>query len=150
MKKLIEKIAQLIRNLFGNVFELLEEKAPLAVKITQDLKESLEEHGGKVEWILDKTATEKDNEAYDFVKNNLPKVAKEIAVIDGLVSEDATDLEAYQIYVDYLLSKKKEGRAKEFIFLAAQILGMIIGKSAPIDLLVMVTQKAYRLIFKND
>lgn len=149
MKNLLNKIALLIRSIFGSIFEILEEKAPLAVKITQDLKQSLEDHGGKVEWILDKTATEKDNEAYYFVKNKLPKVAKEIAVIDGLVGEDATDAEAYQIYVDYLLSKKKEGRAKEFIFLAAQILGMIIGKKAPVDLLVMATQKAYRLIFKK-
>lgn len=149
MKKLIEQITRIIRNLFGNVFELIEEKAAFAVRITQDLKESLEEHGGKLEWILDKTATQKDNQAYDFVKNKLPKVAKEIAVIDGLVADDTSEEEAYQIYMDYLLSKKKEGRAKEFIFIAAQILGIIIGKPAPIDLLVMFTQKAYRLIFKN-
>lgn len=150
IKKLLKEIANFVRKVFGDLFDLLEEKAPLAVKITQDLKESLEDHGGKVEWILDKTATEKDDEAYEFVKNKLPKIAKQIAVIDGLVDENATDEEAYEIYVAFLLSKKKEGRAKEFIFLAAQILGMIIGKKAPIDLLVTMTQRAYRLIFKKD
>jgi len=149
MKKLLDKIGTFLRNLFIDIFEMIELKAPMAVKITQDLKTAIEEHEGSIEWVLDKTKSEKDNDAYDFVKDKLPELIKELALIDGLVHEETSVEDAVMIYTNYLISKRKDGRAKEYIFLAAQILGMIIGKKAPIDLLVMVTQKAYRLIFKK-
>ena len=149
MKNLLAKIGDFVRELFSDIVQLLERKAPVAVNVTQKVKTVIEKHDGKIEWLTQQTATTRDDEAYYFIKHKLPKVAKEIAIIDGLVDKDTSDEEALQIYMDYLLSKKKESRAKEFIFLSAQILGMIIGQKAPLDLLVLVTQKAYRLIFKK-
>lgn len=150
MKKSLSKVGDFIRELFSDIFQLLESKAPVAVKVTQKVKTVIEKHDGELVWLTDQTDTEKDDEVYDFMKNKLPKVAKEIGIIDGLVDEDTSDEDALEIYIGYILSKRREGRAKEFIFLAAQILGMIIGKKAPLDLLVRVTQRTYRLVFKKE
>jgi hypothetical protein len=148
MKNFLRKIADFIRNLFGDLIDILERNAPLAVRVVQILKNGIESHGATIEQLLARTETTKDDEAYEIIKLKLPKLARELAIIDGLADESMSDEQAYQVYIDYLLSKQKEGRAKEYIFLAAQLLGMIIGRKAPIDLLVMITQKAYRIIFK--
>jgi hypothetical protein len=136
-----------ISNLFTKAYDLIEIKAPLAVIITQKVKLAIEEHNGSIEWILDQTATEKDNEAYEFIKNKLGIVIKEIAVIDGIVSDNLKPELATKAYLKYLESKAKEGRAKDYIFLAAKILQAVIGKKIPYDLLVLSTQKAYRILF---
>ena len=136
-----------ISNLFTKAYDLIEIKAPLAVIITQKVKLAIEEHNGSIEWILDQTATEKDNEAYEFIKNKLGIVIKEIAVIDGIVSDNLKPELATGAYLKYLESKAKEGRAKDYIFLAAKILQAVIGKKIPYDLLVLSTQKAYRILF---
>lgn len=143
----MKKLFAWISNLFTKAYDLIETKAPMAVIITQKIKLAIEEHGGSIEWILDQTATEKDNEAYDFIKNKLNYVIKEIAVIDGVVNGVVTPEVATKAYLEYLASKAKEGRAKEYIFLAARILQAIIGKKIPYDLLILATQKAYHLIF---
>jgi hypothetical protein len=136
-----------ISNLFTKAYDLIEIKAPLAVIITQKVKLAIEEHNGSIEWILDQTATEKDNEAYEFIKNKLGIVIKEVAVIDGIVSDNLKPELATEAYLKYLESKTKEGRAKDYIFLAAKILQAVIGKKIPYDLLVLATQKAYRILF---
>jgi len=136
-----------ISNLFTKAYDFIEIKAPLAVIITQKVKLAIEEHNGSIEWILDQTATEKDNEAYEFIRTKLGYVIKEVAVIDGIVSENLKVELATEAYLKYLESKAKEGRAKDYIFLAARILQAIIGKKIPYDLLVLATQKAYHLIF---
>ena len=143
----MKKLFAWISNLFTKVYDLIEEKAELAVVITQKVKLAIEEHGGKIEWILDQTATEKDNEAYEFIKNKLTLVIKEIAVVDGLVNQKVTPEVATKVYFDYVAGKAKDGRAKEWIFLSASILQAIIGKKVSIDLLILATQKAYHLIF---
>jgi len=136
-----------ISNLFTKAYDLIEIKAPMAVIITQKVKLAIEEHNGSIEWILDQTATEKDNEAYEFIKNKLGIVIKEIAVIDGIVSDNLKPELATEAYLKYLESKAKESRAKDYIFLAAKILQAVIGKKIPYDLLVLATQKAYRILF---
>lgn len=136
-----------ISNLFTKAYDLIEIKAPLAVIITQKVKLAIEEHNGSIEWILDQTATEKDNEAYEFIKNKLGIVIKEVAVIDCIVSDNLKPELATEAYLKYLGSKTKESRAKDYIFLAAKILQAVIGKKIPYDLLVLSTQKAYRILF---
>ena len=150
MTKLLQSIGNFIRKIIGNTFDLMEDQAPKAVKVVQLIKEGIEKHDGSIEAILSLSKTEKDDAVYSFIKNELPKLAHELAVIDGLVDGEVTEQEALQIYASYILSKRKEGRAKEYIFLGAKVLGAILGKQLPIDLLVMVTQKAYRLIFKKQ
>jgi len=149
MDRILKSIGDIIRRVLGSALELVESKAPKAVKVTQAFKEGLEQYGGDIEALLDLTKTEKDNEVFDFIRDELPKLAKEIAFVDGLVDADVSDQEALKIYATYILSKRKEGRAKEFIFLSAKVLGAILGKQMPIDILVMVTQKFYRLLFKK-
>lgn len=136
-----------ISNLFTKVYDLIETKAYLAVIITQKVKLAIEKHNGSIEWILDKTATEKDNEAYEFIKNKLGYVIKEMAVIDGIVSDNLKPELATEAYLQYLAGKTKESRVKYYIMLAARILKAIIGKKVPYDLLVLATQKAYRILF---
>jgi len=136
-----------ISNLFTNAYDFIEIKAPLAVIITQKVKLAIEEHNGSIEWILDQTATEKDNEAYEFIKQKLNIVIKEIAVIDGIVSDNLKPELATEAYLKYLASKSKESRVKDYIMLAARILQAIIGKKIPYDLLILATQKAYRILF---
>jgi hypothetical protein len=136
-----------ISNLFTKAYDFIEIKAPLAVIITQKVKLAIEEHNGSIEWILDQTATEKDNEAYEFIKQKLNIVIKEIAVIDGIVSDNLKPELATEAYLKYLANKSKESRIKDYIMLAARILQAIIGKKIPYDLLVLATQKAYRVLF---
>jgi len=147
IKKTMKKLFAWISNLFTKAYDLIETKAPMAVIITQKVKLAIEEHNGSIEWILDQTATEKDNEAYEFIKNKLGIVIKEIAVIDGIVSDNLKPELATEAYLKYLESKTKESRAKDYIFLAAKILQAVIGKKIPYDLLVLATQKAYRILF---
>jgi hypothetical protein len=144
---MMKKLFAWISNLFNKTYDLIEEKAPLAVIITQKVKDAIEKHNGSIEWILDQTATEADNKAYEFIQDKLGVVVKEIAVIDGLINERVDPDMAVKIYFDYLASKAKESRAKEWIFLAAKILQAIIGKKIPVDLLILATQKAYRILF---
>jgi hypothetical protein len=125
----------------------LKKKAPLAVIITQKVKDAIEKHNGSIEWILDQTATEADNKAYEFIQDKLGIVVKEIAVLDGLINERVDPDMAVKIYFDYLASKSKESRTKEWISLAAKIFQAIIGKKIPVDLLILATQKAYRILF---
>ena len=136
-----------ISNLFTKAYDLIEIKAPMAVIITQKVKLAIEEHNGSIEWILDQTATEKDNEAYGFIKNKLGIVIKEIAVIDGIVSDNLKPELATKAYLEYLAGKAKESRVKDYIIMAAKILQAVIGKKIPYDLLVLATQKAYRILF---
>ena len=136
-----------ISNLFTKAYDFIEIKAPLAVIITQKVKLAIEEHNGSIEWILDQTATEKDNEAYEFIKQKLNIVIKEIAVIDGIVSDNLKPELATEAYLKYLAAKSKESRVKDYIMLAARILQAIIGKKIPYDLLILATQKAYRILF---
>jgi hypothetical protein len=143
----MKKLFAWISNLFNKTYDLIEEKAPLAVIITQKVKDAIEKHNGSIEWILDQTATEADNKAYEFIQDKLGVVVKEIAVIDGLINERVDPDMAVKIYFDYLASKAKESRAKEWIFLAAKILQAIIGRKIPVDLLILATQKAYRILF---
>ena len=57
--KIFNKIADFIRKVFSDISDLLEEKAPIAVQVTQAMKEAIEEHDGKFEWVLNKL--ENDN-----------------------------------------------------------------------------------------
>ena len=136
-----------ISNLFNKAYDLIEDKAPMAVIITQKVKLAIEHHNGSIEWILDQTATEKDNEAFEFIKQKLDIVIKEMAVIDGIVSDNLKPELATKAYLEYLAGKAKESRVKDYIMLAARILQAIIGKKIPYDLLILATQKAYHLIF---
>lgn len=143
----MKKLLNWISNLLKDIYDLIEEKAPFAVKVTQYIKTSIEEHGGSIEWMLNQTATERDNEAYYFIRDKLPIVAKEIAVVDGLVNGVVSTEVATKVYFDYIASKTKAGRVKDIVFLAAMILQAIITKKVPIQALILATQKAYHLLF---
>jgi hypothetical protein len=147
MKKLFEKIGNFLRNVFADISEQLEEKAPLAVRVVNYVKEGIEDHGGSIEWILDKTVTQKDNDAYDFIKDKLPHLIKELTILDGLAGDETPLAETWQTYVEYISMKMKDGRAKDWIFLAGDILGFIINRKAPIAGLIIATQKAFHLLF---
>jgi hypothetical protein len=149
MNKILKLIGDFLKRVFGDLFDLIELKAPQAVLVTQRFKEGIERYDGDIEALLDLTKSDKDDKVYDFIKNELPKLAKEIALIDGLVDGDVSDEEALKIYASYILSKQKEGRIKDYVYLAAKILGAILGKQLPIDLLIMGTQRAYRILFKK-
>lgn len=146
----MKKLFAWISNLFNKTFDLIEEKAPLAVIITQKVKEAIEKHNGSIEWILNQTATEADNRAYEFIKNKLGIVAKEIAVIDGLINDRVDPETATKVYFDYIASKSKNARAKEWIFFSAKVLQALLAKKFPDALLVLAAQKAYLMIFGKN
>jgi hypothetical protein len=147
MKNLLKKIGNFLRNLIGDVVDIVETKAPKAVQIVQKIKEAIELHQGSIEWILEKTATEQDDEAFIIIKEKLPVVAKELAAIEGLVGEEASTEEALAIYFEYIASKTKKARAKEYILLSAILLQALITKKLPLEILIVATQKAYHLLF---
>lgn len=145
--KLLDKIGAFIRKAFSDLSDLLEEKAPIAVQVTQAMKEAIEEHDGKFEWVLTKLENENATKAYQFAKDNLPELVKELAILDGLVGTATSKEEAWWKYVRYIEGKLKAGRRKEWISIASEVLGMIIAKKVPTSALIIATQKAYHLIF---
>jgi hypothetical protein len=147
MKNLLKKIGNFLRNVIKESVDIVEQKAPLAVRLVQKIKEAIEHHNGSIEWVLNETATEQDNETFIIIKDKLPLVVKELATIEELVSEEATVEEAIASYMEYIASKTKKSRAKEYILLSAMLLQALITKKLPLEILIVITQKAYHLIF---
>lgn len=147
MKKLFAWIGKTIRSLVSDGVNLLEDKGPLAVRITQKIKEAIEQYDGTVSWLVKLTATEKDDEVYEFIKYKLPALIKEIAVVDGLVNDRMSNEGAVKVYTDYILNKTPEGRGKEWANMAGEVLMAIVMKKYPKALVLLVTQKAYTLLF---
>jgi hypothetical protein len=145
--KIFDKIAKFIRNVFSDISDVLEDKAPIAVQVTQALKDAIENHDGKFEWVLTKLDYEDATQAYNFAKNNLPALVKELAILDGLVGAGHTTEHAWAIYTKHISTKLKDGRKKEWVNIASEILGMIIAKKVPAGSLILATQKAYHLLF---
>jgi hypothetical protein len=145
--KIFDKIAQFIRNVFSDISDLLEDKAPIAVQVTQALKDAIENHEGKIEWVLEKLQKENATQAFNFAKVHLPELVRELASLDGLVNSGHTKEEAWAIYTNYISGKLKEGRKKEWTNIASEVLGMIIAKKVPAGALILATQKAYHLLF---
>lgn len=147
LKKLFKKIAEFIINVFTDISDLLEEKAPQAVILTQYIKESIEKHDGSIEWLLEKLKSEKLDYLYDFAKDKLPLVISEMALIDGLATKETPKDEAWNAYSNYIASKIKESRVKDWVLLASKILGAIISRKAPESWLIIATQFAYEKVF---
>lgn len=147
MKNWIKSIGDWIRNTFSNVHDQLEVKGPVAVKAVQKFKESIEEHEGSLQWIVQQTRMDGDDEVLEFVLTKLPSLVKEMAIVDGLASHSDSIDEAWIAYTRYLKSKMKESRVKDWVMLAAQALGMIITRKAPIQVLIIAGQKAFQLLF---
>lgn len=143
----MKKLFTWISNFLKDIYDLIEEKAPLAVRITQWVKTAIEEHNGSIEWLLNQTDFDGDDEAYEFFKEKFQIVAKEIAVVDGLVNGVVSPEVATKVYFDYIAGKTKAGRVKDIVFLAAMVLQAIITKKVPIQALILATQRAYHLIF---
>lgn len=146
-KRLIISVGDFLRRFFGDASEILESKAPVAVRVVGYLKDGIEKHDATIQALLDRTATEKDNEAYDFIKDNLPALVKELALIDGLADEFDSTGTAWKKYTSYLSRKAKGARAKDWIYLAGQVLSWILLKKVPIQAAIIATQKAFQLIF---
>jgi len=147
--KLLKQIAEFIRKVFTDISDELEEKAPLAVRLTDYIKEGINANDGTIQWLLDRTATKKDNEAYEFFKNKLPVIGKELAIIDGLANDNTTPEESWSNYVSYIASKSNKAQTKEWIFISGEILGFILTKkSPPIQILIMAVQRAFQLFKK--
>lgn len=147
--KIFNKIASFIRKVFADLSDILEEKAPIAVQVTEAMKEAIEQHDGKFEWVLTKLENENATKAYQFAKDNLPELIRELAILDGLAGTATPKEDAWWKYVRYVEGKLKAGRRKEWISLAAEVLGMIIAKKAPTPALILATQKAYQLLIGN-
>jgi hypothetical protein len=147
MKNLLKKFGDFLRNFITDAVDIVETKAPKVVQVVQKIKEAIELHQGSIEWILDQSATEKDNEGFDIVKEKLPIIAKELAIIEGLVGDKATAEQATSAYLEYIASKTKISRAKEYIMLSAMLLQALITKKLPLPVLIVATQKAYHILF---
>jgi hypothetical protein len=151
MKNLLQRIANGIRSIFSKTFDLAEKEAPKAVIALQKLKHHLEQNGTKYESFVHMTKNEKDNDLYQILSVQVPKLANELAVIDGLVDKNATLEESFEAYFRYVMQWQKKSRAKEWIFLGGQILMAILGKKIPEGLATFLTQKAYLILFgKKD
>jgi hypothetical protein len=149
-KNFFQSIGNFIREAFSDIKDLLDSKAPQAVRLTQVIKLAIEEHDGKFEWVLARLKHEGLDELYLFAKTRLPMLVKELAVIDNLVRADDTQEDAWNAYMGYIASKSKQSRTKDIILFAAQVLGAIIGKrDTPLAALIIKTQEWYLKIFGN-
>lgn len=149
MKNLLKWIGDVIRTLVTDIHKIVEEKAPLAVQYTEIIKEGIEKHEGSIEWVLSQIKFEMGDQAYQVAKEKLPLVIVELTKIDGLIEGEVAPDVAFKIYSEYILSKLKEGRGKEWANVAAKIIVALVGKKFPTDLAIMATQRAYHLLFGN-
>lgn len=147
--KLLKKIADFFREKFSDLSDLLEENAGTAVQITQAVKESIEKHDGSIKWVFEHLQVNGFERAYNVAKLHLPEIVNELSLIDGLVNPGQTQEEAWNAYTNYVQSKFKESRRKEWVVLSAEILGAVIGKKVNLAFLIMATQRAYQLIFNK-
>ena len=147
--KLLNKIADFFRDTFSDITDLLEEKSGTAVQITQAVKEAIEKHEGSIEWVLEHLQINGLRKAHKIAKHQLPMIVHELALVDGLVKVGQSQEDAWKAYTDYIASKTKDARRKEWVLLSAEMLGMIIGKKVNLAFLIMATQRAYQLIFNK-
>lgn len=150
INQLLTWVMTTVLKIVTDIFDLVEEKGPEAVRLSQKVKQAIENHDPKINWLVSLTRTEKDDQAYAFFKVKLPVLVHEIAVVDGLVHPDTSPEVAARVYAEFILNKQKEGRAKEWVNLAAKILIAIIGKKIPTDIAIMATQRFYRKLFGKD
>jgi hypothetical protein len=151
MKNLLQRIANGIRSIFSKTFDLAEKEAPKAVIALQKLKHHLEQNGTKYQSFVEMTKNEKDNELFQILSVQVPKLANELAVIDGLADKDSSLEESFEAYFNYVMQWQKKYRGREWVFLAGQILMAILGKKIPDGLATFLTQKAYLILFgKKD
>lgn len=145
--RLFQKIGNWIRNAFSDISEVIEDKAPEAVQLTQLIKQSIESHNGSIQWVLDRLKEKKLNSLYNFAKDRLPDLIHELAIIDGLAEKTTPKDQAWSAYSMYLQTKIKSARVKEWVAISANILSAIIGRKAPESLLIIATQWAYERLF---
>lgn len=149
--KLFQRISNWIRNAFADVADLIEERAQDAVILTQIIKTSIEKHEGSLEFVFDELKLRKLDRLHSFAKAKLPDLIKELSAIDGLVDAGASKEDAWNAYTAYLSDKMKDARIKEWVNLAAKILGAFVFKKPPHGVLVAATQLAYHALFgKKD
>ncbi len=150
MKKLltfINKVSDFLKNVLGDLIDLVEEKAPLAVKVVNEIKEVIEKNDDIFDWVFNKVGNSKGDLVYETIKVHLPRVAYQVGVVEGFVQAHQTPESATVALLEHLKEKKKEGRVKDWIFLAAQILMSIVNKKIPSDIAVIATQKAFIKLF---
>jgi tRNA U55 pseudouridine synthase TruB len=147
MKELLRKIGNFIRTIVSDIYEIAEEKAPLAVLATQKVKDFIEKNQVGLEALVKKTESTKDDEALDAILKYLPVVSKKILVADGFISENESELIAAEKLLILLRDTHKEGRIKYWIVLAAEMLLAILGRKLPLNVLVMATQAAFAKLF---
>lgn len=150
MKKLLDllaKVSDILKNVIGDIFELVEKKSEIAVKAVNEVKDVVEKNDDVFDWVFNKVGDKKGDEVYEVIKDVLPKVAHQIGVVEGFIGEHATPEAATVALLQHLQEKKKEGRVKDWIYLSASLLMAIINKKMPLDLAVMATQKAFRGLF---
>lgn len=150
MKKLLElvsKVSDQLKEWLGDLLELVDEKAGQAVKGINVVKTFVESNDDVIDWWFNKVGGSKGDAIYEIIKVHLPKVAKSVGVIDGFVDESTTPEQATIALLTHLKAKQKEGRVKDWIFLAASLLISLINKKLPIDLAVLATQGKFRRMF---
>lgn len=150
MKKLLKKIGDFIRRIVSDIYEIAEEKAPLAVMAVQKIKEFIENNQGGFESFVSKTTTTKDDEILNAILKYLPAVSKKVLMADGFISENENEVMAMEQLIRVLRNKSRDGRVKYWILLAAEMLMAILGKKVPYNILVMLTQAAFAKIFSKE
>lgn len=150
MKKLLmllSKVSDILKDWLGDLLEIVDEKSVWAVKAVDVVKTGIEDNDDVIDWWINKVGGTKGDKLYDLLKEHLPKVAVAVGTVDGYVDKDTTPEQASLDLLLYLKGKQKEGRIKDWIFIAASLLISIINKKLPIDLAVLATQGAFRRMF---
>lgn len=150
MKKLLDiiiKVSDILKNVIGDIFELVEKKSIVAVKAVNEVKDVIEKNDDIFDWVFNKVGDKKGDEVYDVIKDTLPKVAHQIGVVEGFIHQHTSPEAATVALLERLKEKNKESRVKDWIYLSASLLVAIINKKMPLDLAVMATQKAFRGLF---
>lgn len=147
MKIRLAKITDWIKDLIEDLFDVAEKYADEAVLVTQWIKGKIEENDESLEDLVAKTKTKLDDKGLALAKAKLPEVARRLAEVEGILAGTETDEEAMAAFMDLLKNSSKGARVKFWIRIPAEILLAIVSKKLPGWLAVMLTQKAFGVLF---
>jgi len=119
MKRLISKIGNALKSLFGKEFDMLKKYSGVAVEITNTLKKIVE--SPVVSTVVHLTPTNVDNQILYHSTGIIRKVALQMAVAHSIIQLSTAHTDVVAGIVDHLRSLNPEARVGFWIEFAGRV-----------------------------
>lgn len=148
MKKLINKIKTFLAKAWGSLFFFLVDKGEVAIKVTNVVKDIL--NNPAIDWVVELTPTKADDILVSKAKVFVPKVANQIGLAMGILRNAEDEKDAFEKVLNYVSQLPLEGKAiflREFSGHLALALSDD-GKVSPAEMIGLV-QLIYKGLIKK-